>query len=427
MNRQPSTFALVLALVALTLLLALGLSSALSARLNHRITGNLYGRLATAAVLATDELATRKDADAQQTLAGLQRLGLHFADGTPPASTVRLSPTARAVGRRIGELLGDPARVIVTQTPDTRLWIRSAHAPGRWIVLQEPSYRRRVLASSLRITVLAGLFALGLAALLAHLLTRPLARLAAHAGALLEGEPVPPADGASPREVQRLALAFRTAGARLRGSARERELMLAGISHDLRTPLARLRLALELGDADDPRRREAMVADLEQLDAALEQCLAFVRDGRDEAVGEIDLVALVGQLLALREQPEAWRLDGPARLPAQVRPNLLRRAIGNLLDNAERHGAAPFRISLGHDMQGVYVSVADRGRGVPAELLPQLGRPFLRGDAARGSAGSGLGIGIAMRAAELHGGALELRNAPQGGFIACLRLPARPT
>jgi signal transduction histidine kinase len=229
--------------------------------------------------------------------------------------------------------------------------------PGRWIVMSEPSNRERVRASSAGIAVLAGLIALALAALLARLLTRPLERLAGSAGALLAGEPVA-LDG-SPREVEHLAQAFREAGARLRGSARERELMLAGISHDLRTPLARLRLALELGDAADPQRGVAMVADLEELDGALEQCLAFVRDGRDA--------------------------------------------------------------------RGVIVSVADKGLGVPAALLPQLGRPFLRGDRARSTAGTGLGIGIAMRAAELHGGALELANVPGGGFIATLRLPGLPS
>jgi two-component system osmolarity sensor histidine kinase EnvZ len=287
--------------------------------------------------------------------------------------------------------------------------------------MREPSNRERLLASSVSTAVLAGLIALALAAVLARMLTRPLERLAARAGALLAGEPVALDD--SSREVERLAQAFRVAGARLRGGARERELMLAGISHDLRTPLARLRLALELGDAGDPQRREAMVADLEELDGALEQCLAFVRDGRDEALRELDLATLVGQLLGLRREPEAWHCAGPASLPAMARTSLVRRAIGNLMDNAERHGAAPFRVELGRDVRGAYVRVADKGLGVPAEFLPQLGRPFLRGDRARSTAGTGLGIGIAMRAAELHGGTLELANAPGGGFVATLRLP----
>ena len=421
MRRKPTTFSLVLGLLALALLLALGLSALFAARFNRQVASDLYARLATATALATDALAPRHDADAQRTLAQLQTLGVRFAAGTPPPSTVRVAPVARTAARRIGVELGDPSRVVLTQTPDTQVWIRSEQLPGQWIVMREPSNRERLLASSVSTAVLAGLIALALAAVLARLLTRPLERLAARAGALLAGEPVALDD--SSREVERLAQAFREAGARLRGGARERELMLAGISHDLRTPLARLRLALELGDAGDPQRREAMVADLEELDGALEQCLAFVRDGRDEALCELDLATLVGQLLGLRREPDAWQCIGPASLPAVARTSLLRRAIANLMDNAERHGAAPFRAELGRDARGAYVRVADQGLGVPPEFLPQLGRPFLRGDRARSTVGTGLGIGIAMRAAELHGGALELANAPGGGFVATLRLP----
>lgn len=421
MKRKPTTFGLVLALLTLALLLALGLSAALSVRANRGFAADIYARLASATALATEQLSPRHDVDAARTLAKLQALGVRFADGEPPSSTVRVAPIAQAVGRRVREQLGAAAHVVVVQNPDTHIWIGSAKTPGRWVVMSEPSNRERMFASSVSIAVLAGLIALAIAALLARLLTRPLERLACRAGAILNGEPVP-LDGSS-REVEHLAQAFREAGARLRGSARERELMLAGISHDLRTPLARLRLALELGDAGDEQRRAAMVDDLEELDGALEQCLAFVRDGRDEAPEPIDLATLAGQLLGLRHEPDAWQLDGADRLPITARPRLLRRALGNLMDNAERHGAAPFRVVLGHDARGSFVRVADSGLGVPPALLPQLGRPFLRGDRARSTAGTGLGIGIAMRAAELHGGVLELANAPGGGFVATLRLP----
>jgi two-component system osmolarity sensor histidine kinase EnvZ len=222
--------------------------------------------------------------------------------------------------------------------------------------------------------------------------------------------------------VQQLALAIGEAGARLRGAAAERELMLAGISHDLRTPLARLRLALELGDAGDPQRREAMVADLEELDGALEQCLAFVRDGRDEALRDCDVSTLVGQLLALRIHPDDWHFEGPAELHAQLRPTLLRRALGNLMDNAERYGAAPFDVVLTGEAQMLSVTVADHGSGAPFDVLERLGKPFERGDHARGGIGVGLGLSIVKRAAELHGGTLELRNADDGGFVATLRI-----
>lgn len=426
MTRAPRTFTLVLALVALALLLALSLSGVLSARMGRRITTQTYGRLSAATALAVDAISTRDDAASRDALAALRDIGVRWSDAPPPPLARPLRPVIAETGIEIGRLLGNPARVTARQSAQTQFWIRSAHDPHRWIVLEAPSYRRAVIDSTLLVTVLAGLIAWIVAALVARLLTRPLEGLAAEAPRLINGDPLRERLRGSPREVRHLARALADAGTRQRDAARERELMLAGISHDLRTPLARLRLALELGDAGDPERRDAMVTDLAELDTALEQCLAYVRDGRDEVPGEIDLATLVGQLLALRAQPDLWQYEGPSSLIATARPSLLRRAIANLLDNAERYGGAPYAVTLRRDAQAILIRVDDRGPGVPNELLPRLGRPFVRGDAARRGGGCGLGIGIAMRAATLHGGALQMRNREGGGFTAELRLPLEP-
>ncbi|HUA79427.1 MAG TPA: ATP-binding protein [Dyella sp.] len=428
MKQAPSTFSLILGLVALALTLALTLAAMLSMRISLRTGSDTYGHLSAVAALAADELATRNGPDVAQTMETLRKTGLRYSTEPPPPSVVRPSAMLKDIGHIVGQLLGDPSRVVVAQTPDPQIWVRSAHDPQAWIVLHALSYRRQIAASTLMITILAGVIALIVAAFGARLLTRPLECLAAHASELLSGEPIVQTHlGNSPREVRKLAMAIGSAGEKLRGVARERELMLAGISHDLRTPLARLRLALELGDAGDPYRREAMAADLDELDSALEQCLAFVRDGRDEPRREIDLVTLVGQLLALRMHPDSWQLSGPSVLPAIVRPSLLRRAIGNLMDNAERYGAAPYEISLSNGHSDVVVCVTDHGPGVAPELLAHLGRPFVRGDQARGGMGTGLGLSIVTRAAQLHGGVVQWDNLPQGGFAASLRLPAAST
>jgi two-component system osmolarity sensor histidine kinase EnvZ len=418
---------LVLALVAAALLLALALAGGLQRRFGRQVVSDSYGRLALATALTTDELAARpQDPAARQLLASLRLLGVQVSRAQPPAPSVhRVAPALDGVARTLGMLLGDPARVVATQTPDSQLWIRSARDPQRWIVLRAPSYRQRLLDSTLLLSLLAGLIALAAAGLAARLLTRPLERLARHAPELLAGAPAEAMLEGSPREVRRLGEAIGEAGEKLRAAAHERELMLAGISHDLRTPLARLRLALELGDAGDPQRRAAMVGDLEELDTALEQCLAFVREGRDEALQPTDLITLAGQLLALRASPEDWQLDAPRALSVAVRPTLLRRALANLMDNAERYGAAPFVLTLAREGDAVLLRVSDRGPGVSPALLPRLGQPFLRGDPARGgSSGSGLGLSIAARAARLHGGTLLLANRDGGGLDATLRLPA---
>lgn len=426
MKRAPTTFSLVLALVAVALLLALGLAAALTTRSGLKAAGTTYARMIVATALAADELSAQSDDGSRQSLAALQKAGVSFSRGVPPPPTVRVAMMLREIGRATGEQLGDPSRVVVTQSlRSSEIWIRSAHTPGRWIVLHALSYRRQLLDSTVLIMLLAGCIALIVAALAARMLTRPLERLSRHASLLLAGDPVIQQQlRGSPREVRELARAISHAGERLHAASRERELMLAGISHDLRTPLARLQLALELGDANDPQRREAMVCDLQELDSALEQCLAFVRDGRDETPRSIDLAVLIGQLLALRAQPDEWQLTGPSSLPVTVRATLLRRAIGNLLDNAEHHGAAPFELEFGMADGMLFVRVADHGEGVPTRLLPQLGAPFQRGNQARSGSGNGLGLSIVRRAAELHGGSLQLASEPAAGFVATLRLPA---
>lgn len=423
MKQSPSTFSLILGLIALALLLALSLASVLVTRITVKAGSESYGHLVVAAALAADELSTRHDREAMQTLRELDETGLHFST-TPPPAAVRISPMLRDIGLKVSQLLGDPSRVAVAQWPEPQIWIRSAHDPQSWMVLHALSFRRQVIVSSILVMILAGVIGLIIASSAARLLTQPLERLAAHAQALLAGEPVVQTQlKGSPREVRQLALAVGQAGERLRHASRERELMLAGISHDLRTPLARLRLALELGDANDHQRREAMVADLEELDSALEQCLAFVRDGSDEPRRDIDVITLIGQLLALRAQPDDWQLRGPAVFTAKVRPSLLRRAIGNLMDNAERYGAAPFEVALDTDETCWRISVIDHGPGVSPEQLERLGRPFQRGDQARGNGGTGLGLSIVARAAEVHGGTLTWGNHAPGGFIASIRVP----
>lgn len=423
MRRPPTTFALLFWLLAAALAFTLVLATLLWVQSGRRSAGETYGRLSAALALASDELASHADPASRQTLAALRELGVRVdVSGGPPA-TARVSPLVRQIGETAGHALGDPSRVLVTRGADSQIWVRSAHDPQLWVVLHAPNHRRQPLRSTLAITALIGLLALIIAALAARRLSRPLEGLARHANDLLAGQPMGETLAGSPREVRALAAAIGAAGARLRDAARERELMLAGISHDLRTPLARLRLALELGDASDDQRREAMVADLQQLDDTLEQCLASVRDGSDEAPREVDIATLVGQLLALREHSDDWQLEGPALLPFTVRPTLLRRAIGNLMDNAERHGAPPFRLSMGCKDEQLLLQVADHGPGVDPALLDRLGQPFLRGDPARGGRGTGLGLSIVKRAAEQHGGSLHLRNGPDGGLLATLAIP----
>jgi two-component system, OmpR family, osmolarity sensor histidine kinase EnvZ len=424
MRRGPTTFSLILTLLTLVLLVALGVAASLWVRTGGQMIGDSESRLLISAALAADELSTRSDPGARDALKQMKRLGISFSSDVPPPPGSVTTPMMAELARSVGKLVGDPTRVVLTQSTDPEIWIRSERDPRRWTMFRGASYRRQFVTSSLMIAGIAGFVALLLAILGARIITRPLEHLAQSANGWLSGDSMQQTVSGSPREVRRLAGAFGDAGERLRQAGRERELMLAGISHDLRTPLARLRLALELGDAADPQRTAAMAADLEQLDGALEQCLAFVRDGRDEALRRIDLATITGQLLTLRSHPEQWQLESPTTLYLECRQSLIRRAIGNLMDNAERYGAAQFEVALWKDADKVHIRIMDHGPGVAQHLLGNLGQPFWRGEAARGGGGgSGLGLSIVARAVQLHGGTLELRNIAGGGFETEICLP----
>src|SRR5690606_18511021 len=209
-------------------------------------------------------------------------------------------------------------------------------------------------------------------------------------------------------------------------AARERELMLAGVSHDLRTPLTRLRLSLELLDVDTELTEE-MIRDIEDMDAILDQFLAFIRDGRDEPLELLDLGELIAEVVAPYNQGEERVRICLEEVPAlQLRRVSMKRLLGNLIENALRHGGPAVEVAahLSHESAHyVVISVLDRGAGIDPAELADIFNPFIRGDRARGGTGTGLGLAIVKRIAALHGGRVELRNRAGGGLEARVCLP----
>jgi len=315
-------------------------------------------------------------------------------------------------------------RLHLSSTPQPMLWIAAERASDGWIGIPVLYLRGALRWSSTLAFAVALLLVFGAAAWYARTLVKPLRTLAAAAPGLAAGEPAPALPPHAATEIAELAAALDRAAADTRAAAQERQLMLAGLSHDMRTPLARLVLALEMldGDAD---MRAGMAADLAELDAILGQFIAFVRDGRDEPGQNIDVGALLDTLLGAQQRgASAWQRLGEPHAMLYAKPLALRRALQNLLDNAQRHGAAPFEAELRTLPNGLLIAVRDRGAGVAPEKLRELGRPFYRADAARSSPGSGLGLATVARIAAWHGGGLELHNRDGGGFSAELRLVA---
>jgi two-component system osmolarity sensor histidine kinase EnvZ len=206
----------------------------------------------------------------------------------------------------------------------------------------------------------------------------------------------------------------------------ERALLLAGVSHDLRTPLSRIRLGLEMLDGKgDAALRAGLVQDIEDIDAAIGQFLDFARLAEGEAVvPEGDFNAIV------REVCEGYARAGKGvstRLetlpPLALRPFAVQRLIANLVDNALRHGGPAVEVLTWPDGGRAVIEVLDRGPGIPPGDFERMLQPFTRLDTARSGAGTGLGLAIVDRIARLHGGSVQLLAREGGGMRARVELP----
>jgi len=259
--------------------------------------------------------------------------------------------------------------------------------------------------------------------LIARQVAQPLQRLARAARQLGEGvNPQPLPEQGAP-EVIAVSAAFNQMSADLAANERERALVLAGISHDLRTPLARVRLAAEL--SADESLREGLILDVEQMDAVIRQFLDYARLDENEAAVPTDLGALVGGIAqSFSHSARSINLELQPVGEIAVRPLLLKRALANLLDNASKYGGGDITVQLYIEADKLVLAVMDRGAGIPSDARESVKRPFVRLDAARsGVTGSGLGLAIVERAARLHGGEFRLEEREGGGLVARLILP----
>lgn len=258
----------------------------------------------------------------------------------------------------------------------------------------------------------------------------PLRQLARAARMVGSGQTPPKQVESGPQEIAVVARAFNQMAGDLARTDADRALILAGVSHDLRTPLARLRLGVEMSGAPTDEVT-AMVADIEEMDRIIGQFLDFGRGDPQEPLQQIDLCGLVADVI------EPYRLRGvhvklhmpePILTPGRTLP--LRRALANLVDNALRYAGEnkPLDVGVFRQGEGVAIEVADRGPGIPEADVERLRRPFTRLETARSNTkGAGLGLAIVERVMRSHDGRLDLLPRDGGGLRAILYLPLEPS
>ncbi|MDO5693216.1 MAG: ATP-binding protein [Pseudomonadota bacterium] len=344
-----------------------------------------------------------------------------------------LNGLERRMSAEIVARLGPDTLVASRVNDESGLWVGFSIEGDSYWLLTDRSRVGALLGGSAWLLWLATLGAVSLvgAALLARFINQPLRQLSIAAARVREGDYQQGHldENARSAEIREVNIGFNRMAAQLSKIEQDRAEMLAGISHDLRTPLARLRLETEMS-VPDAEARDYMVADIEQVDTIIDKFLDYARPDHMtlQALPLAELAEICAQPFTARDDMQV-QIDIPPELRVMADEVELSRVLGNLLENARRYGQTPdtqitrVRLAATARDQWVTLRVRDHGAGVPPEVLPSLTRPFFRGDSARTEAtGSGLGLAIVAKMVQNMGGSLNISNSPSGGLMAVIRL-----
>ncbi|MCC3308830.1 ATP-binding protein [Psychrobacter sanguinis] len=350
------------------------------------------------------------------------------------------------IQEEISKKLGHDSVVYFKFKPTPQLWVQDTASPEFWI--REPVIFYAQYSPSSLIFFLLGipLFTLLTILLLVRQLNRPLRKLQQAATNYIRlGSATTLPTNTGTTEIRRVNMAFNRLFSTLNQAQKERTIMLAGISHDLRTPLTRMRLTAEM--LPDEFFREGLIYDIEDMDAILEQFISFMKDGSDEAVSLTNLDSIFREIMVQFAPLEfIYQTDGLREVA--IRPLSIKRLIINLIVNAQRYGKPPIYLTAtitptfnSQDIdpddeksvstpgivrkakEQLIICVRDCGPGVANDQLERIMQPFERGESARTTQGSGLGLAIVQRIAGLHHGTVEAINHPEGGLQVCVRIP----
>jgi signal transduction histidine kinase len=404
-------------------------------------TGLLNSAANAARIVESQPVATRASIAAAAATASYRVEW--YAGEEPIRGTKRLRGNFDEALPKLHALLNDPTRLIIFFSSDSpeistarfgfdRLRDANAYFMGiqlsdhSWLIFTVPERQWGIqpeAREALQIFFMM-LSSLAVAALTARTMARPVERLAKAARRFGTDPHAPPIAAAGPIELRDTIQSFNAMQAQIRRFVADRTVMLAAISHDLRTPLTRMRLRAEL--IDDQTQQQKFFRDVDEMQNMVDSALAFFRDDAGhEPVTAFDLPELLKSILDdYGDQGVIISYLGPDHASYLGRPLALRRVFANLVENAVKYATPPV-ITLQFTERGVEVTVADRGQGMPPEALEQVFAPFhrLEQSRSRNTGGVGLGLTSARSIVVAHGGELRLLNAADGGLHAVVFLP----
>ena len=338
-----------------------------------------------------------------------------------------------AFSDEMSKQLGGPSEVRVEQGKEYVIWVKPPEQmlpqgmTGLWV--RVPLVEMDETNLSLLTIFLMAIGALSVVGswIFIRQINEPLRALQGAAEEVGRGEFPEPLHEQGTTETIEVIRAFNHMSTGIQEFDKDRAVLMAGVSHDLRTPLTRIRLATEMmSDADD-YLKEGIVADIDDMNAIIDQFMDYIRHHRQEDLQMDDLNSIINEVVtAESNQPRSIECVLDSKLPkAPIRNVAVKRVVGNLLANALRYSDGDIEVHSGYDRKRkmVFCAVLDSGPGIAEEEIERLFQPFTQGDIARGGEGSGLGLAIIKRIVDMHHGDVTLKNRVQGGLAATIYLP----
>ncbi|UYI47241.1 two-component system sensor histidine kinase EnvZ [Vibrio natriegens] len=309
------------------------------------------------------------------------------------------------------------------------LWMHIDKLPNSLIRIPLSELQEEDFAPLFRNSLIMALLIIAGGWLFIRFQNRPLLALEKAAKGVGRGEIPPPIPEKGALEIRAVTRAFNQMSKGIQELEEDRALLMAGISHDLRTPLTRIRLATEMMSPEESYLAEGIISDTEECNEIISQFMDYLKPVNNqtfEAVYLNDIVCDVAGAEGSEEQEIETRIEASIK-PALGNSIAIKRAVTNLVVNAVRYGNGWVRVSTGMtaDNQLVWVTVEDNGPGIEPDQVGKLFEPFTRGDTARGSEGTGLGLAIVKRIVSQHSGSVVMRNRSEGGLIAQISFPTK--
>lgn len=327
---------------------------------------------------------------------------------------------------QMSELLGGPAEVRISQGDEYLFWIRPPQAPSLWVKIPLMGLEEANFSPLIFFLGIIGVLSVAGGWLFVRQLNRPLKSLQRAAEDVGRGNFPEPLAEHGTSEIMAVTQAFNHMSKGIKQLENDRNLLMAGISHDLRTPLTRIRLASEMMSDLDEFLKEGIENDIDDMNNIIDQFIDYLRQGSKDKSELGDLNLLVEEVLNVETPANRHITFTPHDCPdVPLRYVAMKRVLANLIQNALRYSQGNIEVITGHEKDYVYLIVSDEGEGIPEADIEHLFQPFTQGDKARGTEGSGLGLAIIKRIVDTHGGRVELSNKPTGGLQAKVYLPKK--